>query len=418
MNLYTRPQLIIRILIASALAVFLTLFISNKANEKKESSSLPESAVQKNAASESVSDEGGLEKVDAFSDEALALLANENAVVLSVADAARFTQDEMQNINVYEQCAESVVNISTKIAGVNWFLEPIVEDGGTGSGSIIDKRGYIVTNVHVIQNATEIYVSLSDGTQYEAQVVGKDAESDLAVIKFTPPAGTVLKTISFGDSSNLKVGQKVIAIGNPFGLERTMTTGIISGLGRPMRNSGNRIIRNMVQTDAAINPGNSGGPLLDTGGKMIGINTMIVSSSGSSAGVGFAIPAQTAVRVVSDLIKYGKVNRGTIQVQIVQLNRAIVQYANLDIAQGVLVSSVTRGGNAEKAGIRGGTQPARYGASTIYLGGDIITQINNIKIASLADYFSALEDKRPGDEVTVTVHRQRQDRTVRVTLSE
>ena len=132
--------------------------------------------------------------------------------------------------------------------------------------------------MHVIQNASEIYVSLSDGTQYEAEIVGQDSESDLAVIKFTPPAGTVLKTISFGDSSKLKVGQKVIAIGNPFGLDRTMTTGIVSGLARPVRNSNNRIIRNMIQTDAAINPGNSGGPLLDTAGRMVGINTMIAVS--------------------------------------------------------------------------------------------------------------------------------------------
>lgn len=410
MNLYSRSQLIIRIFLACCLTAVFTLFASDALRK------LGIINYSKKSSEENISIDSS-EKNNAMQSSAFELSENISASQYSVSDNSRFTQDELQNINVYEQCAESVVNISTKIAGVNWFLEPIVEDGGTGSGSIIDKRGYVVTNVHVIQNATEIYVSLSDGTQYEAQVVGKDAESDLAVIKFTPPNGTVLKTISFGNSTNLKTGQKVIAIGNPFGLERTMTTGIISGLGRPMRNSGNRIIRNMIQTDAAINPGNSGGPLLDSNGKMIGINTMIVSSSGSSAGVGFAIPASTAVRVVSDLIQYGKVNRGIIQVQIVQLNRAIVQYANLDIAQGVLVSSVTRGGNADKAGIRGGTQPARYGMNTIYLGGDIITQIDNIKISSLADYFSALEDKRPGDTVTVTVHRARRDEKLRVILS-
>lgn len=345
------------------------------------------------------------------------VFSNESETI-PVADDARFTQDELQNIRVYDLCSESVVNISTKIAGVNWFLEPIVEDGGTGSGSIIDKRGYVVTNVHVIQNATEIYVSLSDGTQYQARVIGKDAESDVAVIKFNPPEHTVLKTIAFGDSSKLKTGQKVIAIGNPFGLERTMTTGIISGLGRPVRNSGGRIIRNMIQTDAAINPGNSGGPLLDTQGRMVGINTMIVSSSGSSAGVGFAVPAKTAIRVVSDLIQYGRVNRGIIEMSLVQLNRAIVQYARLDISQGILVSEVVRNGNAQKAGIRGGTEPARYGSSVIYLGGDIVTKINNIAVSSLADYFSALEDKQPGDTVRVTVHRNKRDIVLSLTLSE
>lgn len=342
---------------------------------------------------------------------------NSTSPARPVADTSRFTESEQQNIGVYDRCAESVVNISTKIAGINWFLEPTVEDGGTGSGSIIDKRGYIVTNVHVIQNASEIYVSLSDGTQYEAEIVGQDSESDLAVIKFTPPAGTVLKTISFGDSSKLKVGQKVIAIGNPFGLDRTMTTGIVSGLARPVRNSNNRIIRNMIQTDAAINPGNSGGPLLDTAGRMVGINTMIVSSSGSSAGVGFAIPAETAVRVVSDLIRYGRVNRGVVQMSIVQLNRTIVQYAGLDVSSGVLVSEVTKNGNADKAGIRGGTQRANYGRSIIFLGGDIVTKIDDIAVASLADYFSALEDKRPGDTVSMTIRRKGKDAVINVTLA-
>lgn len=423
MNFYTSRQVFFRVIVSSLVAFIFAFFLANKFLNNQKSvnnADAKNNNVQQGEHFASAKSSIDSEINDTFFFENDVVLddieKDEKSFSLSVVDSSRFTQDEVQNIYVYEQCAESVVNISTKIAGVNWFLEPIVEDGGTGSGSIIDKRGYIVTNVHVIQNATEIYVSLSDGTQYEAEVVGKDAESDLAVIKFTPPKGTVLKTISFGDSSKLKVGQKVIAIGNPFGLERTMTTGIISGLGRPMRNNGNRIIRNMVQTDAAINPGNSGGPLLDTNGKMIGINTMIVSSSGSSAGVGFAIPAETAVRVAKDLIQYGKVNRGTMQMSIVQLNRAIVQYANLDISQGVLVSAVARGGNAESAGIQGGTQPARYGTSTIYLGGDIITQIDNIKIASLADYFSALEDKRPGDVVAVKVRRSRQDKIIRVTL--
>lgn len=331
-----------------------------------------------------------------------------------------FTQDENQNISVYDLCNEAVVNINTKVVAYDWFLEPYVQDGGSGSGSIIDKRGYILTNVHVIQDATKIYVSLFDGTQYEAEVVGQDLDSDLAVIKFTPPEGMELKTISFGDSKSLKVGQKVIAIGNPFGLERTMTTGIVSGLGRPIQNSNNRIIRNMVQTDAAINPGNSGGPLLDSNGRMIGINTMIKSSSGSSAGVGFAVPSETAIRVVGDLLKYGKVQRGQIDATIVQLSRRIAQYAGLDISEGVLISEVEKNGNAEKAGIKGGTEAAYYGSrrDIIYVGGDVITKIDDIKITSIADYYSALESKKPGDVITVVVHRNRKDITVKLTLSE
>ena len=248
--------------------------------------------------------------------------------------------------------------------------------------------------------------------------MGQDTDSDLAIIKFTPPAGTMLQTIPFGDSAKLKVGQKVIAIGNPFGFERTMTTGIVSALNRPIKNSNNRIIRNMIQTDTAINPGNSGGPLLDTAGRMVGINTMIYSSSGSSAGVGFCVPAETAVRVASDLLKYGKVRRGVIQCSLVQLNNTIAQYAGLDIARGVLVSRTAKGGNAEKAGIVQGTTAARYGSSIIYLGGDIITQIDSIEVASIADYYSALESKRPGDTVSVKVRRNGKDRTLTVTLTD
>lgn len=338
---------------------------------------------------------------------------------LSVVNANFYTQEELQNIKVYDECNEAVVNINTKVTAYDWFLEPYVQDGGSGSGSIIDKRGYVLTNVHVIQDATKIYVSLFDGTQYEAEVVGYDLDSDLAVIKFTPPKEVELKTIAFGDSTELKVGQRVIAIGNPFGLERTMTTGIVSGLGRPIQNSNNRIIRNMVQTDAAINPGNSGGPLLDASGKMIGINTMIKSSSGSSAGVGFAVPSETAVRVVSDLIKFGKVQRGSIDATIVQLNNRIAQYAGLDIAKGILISEVEKGGNAEKADLKGGTEAAYYGSrrNIIYIGGDVITKIDDINITSIADYYSALESKRPGDVVKIVVRRNRKDVTVKLTLS-
>ena len=410
MKLYSKTQFIRAIAATVIITAATAVFIDRNIDSFASFAGIGEAASQPAEAQRDFENQTAAESYPVFEQSAALPLR-------PVADASGFTEDEQQNINVYDRCAESVVNISTKIAGVNWFLEPIVEDGGTGSGSIIDKRGYIVTNVHVIQNASEIYVSLSDGTQYEAEIVGQDSESDLAVIKFTPPAGTVLKTISFGDSSKVKIGQKVIAIGNPFGLDRTMTTGIVSGLARPVRNNNNRIIRNMIQTDAAINPGNSGGPLLDTAGRMVGINTMIVSSSGSSAGVGFAIPAETAVRVVSDLIRYGRVNRGIVQMSIVQLNRTIVQYAGLDVSAGVLVSEVTKNGNADKAGIRGGTQRANYGRSIIFLGGDIVTKIDDIAIASLADYFSALEDKRPGDTVSMTIRRNRRDLTINVTLA-
>ena len=333
--------------------------------------------------------------------------------------AGSYTQDELQNISVYEQCNEAVVNITTQVMGYNWFLEPVVTSSGSGSGSIIDKRGYVVTNVHVIENATSIMISLADGSSYEGTVVGKDVESDIAVLKFTPPSDMELGTIAFGSSDSLKVGQKVIAIGNPFALERTMTTGIISGLGRPIQESENVIIRNMIQTDAAINPGNSGGPLLDSRGRMIGINTMIYSSSGSSSGVGFAVPASTARRVVSDLIAYGRVNRGVMSLSLIQNSGRIAGYAGYKISTGMIVSQVKRGSKAEAAGIRGGTRAVRYGSfnpTTIYLGGDIITAIDGISIGTLANYYSALEDKKPGDTVTVTVFRNGSYEKLTVTL--
>ena len=425
MKLYSQTQLfrIILITIAATLLVSAIVFFSlGKKSSNKNNSGLVTTSVNQETQLETT--EGQLEEneVQVQSDTNLAFLQTNNQLLDSTFSVSNtsYTQDESQNINVYNLCNEAVVNINTKITAYDWFLEPYVQDGGSGSGSIIDKRGYILTNVHVIQGATKIYVSLFDGTQYEAEVVGQDLDSDLAVIKFNPPEGMSLKTISFGDSTSLKVGQKVIAIGNPFGLERTMTTGIVSGLGRPIQNSNNRIIRNMVQTDAAINPGNSGGPLLDSSGRMIGINTMIKSSSGSSAGVGFAVPSETAIRVVADLLKYGKVQRGQIDATIVQLSRRIAQYAGLDIAEGLLISEVEKGGNAEKAGIKGGTQAAYYGSrrDIIYIGGDVITKIDDINITSIADYYSALESKKPGDTVTLVIHRNRKDLTVKLTLSE
>lgn len=425
MKLYSHAQLIKTTVICVLAAVLVTAALCVNISKKK--SAVADGAVADGSELSEISSDAAAYAIETGSFEnSVSFLEQNPASVINVAGgsgtsgSAGYTQEEIQNINVYSLCNEAVVNINTQVTAYDWFLQPYVQDGGSGSGSIIDKRGYILTNVHVIADATKIYVSLFDGTQYEAEVVGTDLDSDLAVIKFTPPAGMELKTIAFGDSSSLKVGQRVIAIGNPFGLERTMTTGIVSGLGRPIQNSNNRIIRDMVQTDAAINPGNSGGPLLDTSGKMIGINTMIQSSSGSSAGVGFAVPSTTAVRVVADLIKYGKVHRGTIDATVIQLSRRIAQYAGLDISSGVLISEVAKGGNAESAGLRGGTEAAYYGSrrDIIYIGGDVITQIDDIAVGSLADYYSALESKKPGDTVTVVVRRNRKNVTLKIKLVE
>jgi S1-C subfamily serine protease len=325
--------------------------------------------------------------------------------VIKVADLSSYSEDEKENITVYEKFNDAVVNITTETVAINWFLEPVPQEGGSGSGSIIDTRGYILTNNHVVEKAYKILVNLADGSQYEGKVIGTDAENDLAVLKIDVPKSMQLHTIPFGDSAPLRVGQKVLAIGNPFALERTLTVGIVSGLGRPIQTSQNNIIKDMIQTDASINPGNSGGPLIDSQGRMIGVNTMIYSPSGGSVGIGFAVPVNTAKRVVSELIQYGRVRRGWIDATVVQLFPALVDYAKLPVDKGLLVSRTKRGGGAEKAGIKQGSEPVRYGSSVIYLGGDIITSVDGMKVARLADLYSALEDNKPGEKIAVELLR-------------
>ncbi|MFQ3621291.1 MAG: trypsin-like peptidase domain-containing protein [Spirochaetales bacterium] len=338
---------------------------------------------------------------------------------IPVQNSPRYTEEEQVNIRVYEMRNEGVVNITTEVLAFNWFLEPVPREGSTGSGSIIDPRGYVLTNNHVVEKAYKVQITLADGTQVEGEVVGSDPENDLAVIKFDPK-GKSLTTIPMGSSNNLKVGQRVLAIGNPFAFDRTLTTGIISGLGRPIRTDKGLVIRNMIQTDASINPGNSGGPLLDTQGNMVGINTMIYSPSGGSVGIGFAVPVDTAKRVVPEIIRYGKVVRGWIDIVPIQIFPALVEYAKLPVQKGLLVSRTIPGGNAEKAGIRGGSrsEAVRYGRSIIYLGGDIIVEVGGTKIETIADLYVALEDKKPGETIPVVVYRGRSTREFKVTLSE
>jgi len=339
-------------------------------------------------------------------------------IALNTSDLLQYSEGERENIAIYERLNSAVVNITTETMAINWFLEPVPQEGSSGSGSIIDIRGYVLTNNHVIENAHRVFINLADGSQFEGTVIGVDPENDLAVLKFEPPRGMDLITIPYGDSDSLRVGQKVLAIGNPFALERTLTIGIVSGLGRPIQTSRNNIIRDMIQTDASINPGNSGGPLLDTQGRMIGINTMIYSTSGGSVGIGFAVPVNTAKRVVNELIEFGRVRRGWIDATVVQLFPSLVRYANLPVSSGLLVSRVQRGGFAERAGLRQGTEPVQYGRTIIYLGGDIIVAVNGLAVNSLADLYSSLEASRPGDIVNVNIIRSGRPVTLQVTLAD
>ncbi len=329
-----------------------------------------------------------------------------------------FSPDELENISVYDRLNSGVVNITTEVMSYNWFLEAVPRKGSSGSGSIIDSEGYVLTNNHVVENAYKVNVTLADGTTFEGEVIGSDPENDLAVVKIDIGNHSVV-TIPFGTSRGLRVGQKVLAIGNPFAFERTLTTGIISGLGRPLKNDKGIVIRNLIQTDASINPGNSGGPLLTTRGELIGVNTMIYTPSGGSVGIGFAVPVDTARRVVPDLIRYGYVKRGWIDIEPVQLFPALVRYANLSTNQGILVSQVRVGGNAESAGILGGSpnKAVRSGSALIYLGGDIIIGINEQPITSLGDLYAALENTRPGDSATVRLRRGRRELEVELILS-
>ena len=323
---------------------------------------------------------------------------------------------EMQNIKIYEMANKSVVHITTVSQSNPYTLLEVLPQQGTVSGIVISADGYVLTNAHVISDATSLTVRLYDGSIYQARLIGVDLENDLAVLKIDLEKDVELEPIKFGTSTTLKVGQKVVAIGNPFGYDRTMTIGTISGLGRPVRTETNTVINGMIQTDAAINPGNSGGPLLNGRGEMVGICTTIHTTSGGSQGIGFAIPVDTAISVIPDLIRFGKVVRGWFDIRMVQLDASIIEYASLSVSQGILVSEVQSGGKAEKGGLRGGTQRVQYGASVIHLGGDIIVKVNNQGISDYSDLYAALKNTHPQEIVDVEVVRKGERKTLKIEL--
>jgi S1-C subfamily serine protease len=288
----------------------------------------------------------------------------------------------------------------------------------TGSGFVIDKDGTILTNAHVVNDATKITVKFANKKSATAQVLGKDESTDLAVLKVDPD-GLGLHPLPLGSSRSVQVGDPTIAIGNPFGLERTLTTGVVSAVQRTIRAPDGFQIDHVIQTDAAINPGNSGGPLLDSSGRVIGINSQIETGGSGSGniGIGFAVPIDTAKQIIPQLEKSGRVDRGFLGVETVTIDKSLAAL-NLPTDHGVLVQTVTPGGPADKAGIRGGNITAQLGGSTIQLGGDIITAVDGKPIRTSQDLAAAITGKKEGDKVTIEVLREGTRRAIEVTLAQ
>jgi S1-C subfamily serine protease len=321
--------------------------------------------------------------------------------------------EEQNNISVYKKNIPSVVNVTSRVMTFDFFYGLVPQDG-QGSGFIIDKDGHILTNYHVIENARQVEVTLHNRKKYKATVVGTDQAHDLAVIQIKAPD---LVPAVLGDSAHLQVGQKVYAIGNPFGLAGTMTRGIVSSI-RPVREPNGATIGDAIQTDAAINPGNSGGPLMNWHGEVIGINTMILSSVGQNAGIGFAIPINTAKAVLNDLMTLGRVRRPALGVRTIPISADLADEMGLPADYGLLILQVTPGGAAEAGGLRGGTERAYLGNKLIMLGGDLIVAIDGQKVEDEMDLSQLMNNHRAGDTVKVTIYRDKKKMDVEVALAE
>lgn len=337
---------------------------------------------------------------------------------LTVSEPAPITDpslatDEQNNIEVYKSIAPGVVYIQSTTTVRQFYGFFSTQREGAGSGSIINAQGDILTNYHVIAEAEKLTVSFGSGKEYPARVIGKDPDTDLAVIRLLERPKEPLTVVPFGDSDKLIVGQKVLAIGNPFGLDRTLTTGVISGLERPIRAQNDRQIEGAIQTDASINPGNSGGPLLDSHGRMIGINSQIESPSGASAGVGFAIPVNIAKRIVPQLIRNGGVLRPNLAIEMRDV-AAFGPRANLPVSDGVVILSTRPEGAAANAGLRG-LAPTEDGYLEL---GDIIVAVDGQKVGNKDDLFRVLDKHQVGQTVNVEIVRRGQKMTVPVKLTD
>ncbi len=321
--------------------------------------------------------------------------------------------EEQNNISVYRKNIASVVNIKSRAVTFDFFYGLVPEEG-QGSGFIIDKDGHVLTNFHVIADARQVEVSLHNRKTYRATIIGTDRSHDLAVLQIKAPD---LQPMTLGDSTNLQVGQKVYAIGNPFGLSGTLTRGIVSSI-RSVQEPDGVAIDEAIQTDAAINPGNSGGPLLNWHGEVIGINTMIASNVGQSAGIGFAIPINTAKAVLNDLVTLGRVRRPALGVRTIPIDPDLAEQMGLAADYGLLIVQVVPGGSAERAGLHGGNERAFLGNVPITVGGDLIVAINGEKVESQQDLAQLMNKHRAEDTVHVTIYRGKKKMEVPVTLGE
>src|ERR1051325_8729352 len=339
----------------------------------------------------------------------------------SAAAPGTLSEEERNNIDVYQRYGAGVVNITTTTIGYDFFLRPVPMESGTGSGAVIDDLGHIVTNFHVVRGAETLEVTLPDKSKHEAKVVGADPNNDLAVIQIDVPKGAHLTAIPLGTSKGLLVGQKVFAIGNPYGLERTMTTGIISSLGRSIEAENGRVIEGVIQTDAAINHGNSGGPLLNSQGQMIGINTAIFSpsSNGGSVGIGFAIPADTVKRITADLLTTGYVRHPWLGIgSTVKLSDfpGLARALQLNTDQGLMIVDTYQNSPASRAGLRGATDQVRMGRRILPVGGDILLEFQGKPVNSVQELATEIDRYKAGEKVTVTILRSNKRMDVTITL--
>jgi S1-C subfamily serine protease len=322
----------------------------------------------------------------------------------AVGQAAGLSSDEVNNIDIYKMAAGATVHITSTVVQRDWFYRPFAREAGSGSGFVINDKGQILTNYHVIKGSAKLSVTLADRTKYTAEVLDRDPANDLALIQIKPR--NKLAVLRLGDSENLQVGQKVLAIGNPFGLDNTLTTGIVSSLGRSIQDESGSMLEGLVQTDAAINPGNSGGPLLNSNGDVIGINTAILGVNGGNVGIGFAMPISRARRMLDDYAAgRGYQPPARLGVNVLPVWGDLAEALELPADGGLLVQDVQRGSAAAQGGLRGGNREVVIGGMPVLIGGDLIMEVDGKPVDRQDAIPRALARKRAGESLDLTVYR-------------